>query len=107
MHLPLRAAILPLGGESMSEESSGATAEGFATLSRTGIVLDAWFPDPKLNPAGGKPATTRLYQRDPAGYARADDIRLVEIVRIRTDIAALRDGPVDAHDAYLRLHLLS
>ena len=40
----------------MSEESSGATAEGFASLSRTGIVLDAWFPDPKVTPAGGKPA---------------------------------------------------
>jgi len=91
----------------MSEESSGATAEGFASLSRTGIVLDAWFPDPKLTPAGGRTATTRLYQRDAAGYARADDIRQVEIVRIRTDIASLQERPVDGHDAYLRLHLLS
>src|SRR4051812_34508499 len=92
----------------MSETTdSGATGEGFATLSRTGIVLDAWFPEPRLTTAGGKPATTRLYQRDSAGYARADDIRQVEIVPIRTDIAALQYPPVDAHDAYLRLHLLS
>jgi 2,3,4,5-tetrahydropyridine-2-carboxylate N-succinyltransferase len=92
----------------MSETTdSGATGEGFATLSRTGIVLDAWFPEPRLTTAGGRPATTRLYQRDSAGYARADDIRQVEIVPIRTDIAALQDPPVDAHDAYLRLHLLS
>ena len=87
--------------------TSGATGEGFATLSRNGIVLDAWFPEPKLCEAGGKPATTRLYQSDAAGYARADDVRQVEIVPVRTDIAALQDPPLDAHDAYLRLHLLS
>jgi 2,3,4,5-tetrahydropyridine-2-carboxylate N-succinyltransferase len=86
---------------------SGATGEGFATLSRNGLVLDAWFPDPGLCEAGGKPATTRLYQSDAAGYARTDEVRQVEIVPIRTDIAALQDPPVDAHDAYLRLHLLS
>ena len=90
----------------MSEESSGATGEGFATLSRTGIVLDAWFPDPRLTKAGGKAATTRLF-RDPSGYARKDEVRQVEIVPIRTDIATLQDAPVDPHDAYLRLHLLS
>jgi len=68
---------------------SGATGEGFATLSRNGLVLDAWFPDPGLCEAGGKPATTRLYQSDAAGYARTDEVRQVEIVPIRTDIAAL------------------
>jgi 2,3,4,5-tetrahydropyridine-2-carboxylate N-succinyltransferase len=90
----------------MSEESSGATGEGFATLSRTGIVLDAWFPDPKLTKAGGKAATTRSFS-DASGYAHKDEIRKVEIVPIRTDIGALQEAPVDAHDAYLRLHLLS
>src|SRR5262245_284079 len=97
----------------MTDVLSGATAEGFATVARSapsardGIVLDAWFPDPKLTAAGGKPATTRLFQRDAAGYARADEIRQVEIVPIRTDIASLQDAPVDVHDCYLRLHLLS
>ena len=87
--------------------TSGATGEGFATVSRKGIVLDAWFPEPKLTTAGGRPATTRLFERDAAGYARPDDVRQVEIVPIRTDIASLQEPPVDTHDAYLRLHLLS
>lgn len=91
----------------MTDASSGATAEGFATVAADGIVLDAWFPDPELTAAGGRPATTRLFQRDAAGYARTDEIRRVEIVPIRTDIAALQDAPVDVHDCYLRLHLLS
>jgi 2,3,4,5-tetrahydropyridine-2-carboxylate N-succinyltransferase len=42
-----------------------------------------------------------------AGYARRDEIRDVEIVPIRTVIGSLASPPSDAHDAYLRLHLLS
>jgi 2,3,4,5-tetrahydropyridine-2-carboxylate N-succinyltransferase len=42
-----------------------------------------------------------------AGYARHDDIRDVDIVPIRTQIGSLSSAPVDVHDAYLRLHLLS
>jgi 2,3,4,5-tetrahydropyridine-2-carboxylate N-succinyltransferase len=91
----------------MSDLHSGATGEGFATVSRKGVVLDAWFPEPRLTAAGGRPATTRLYPADPLGYARADEVRQVEIVPIRTDIASLQDAPVDTQDAYLRLHLLS
>ena len=91
----------------MSDGLSGATGEGFATVSRKGVVLDAWFPEPRLTEAGGKPATTRLYQADSSGDARADEVRQIEIVPIRTDIASLQEPPIDAHDAYLRLHLLS
>jgi 2,3,4,5-tetrahydropyridine-2-carboxylate N-succinyltransferase len=92
----------------MSEAvACGAAGEGFATVSRKGVVLDAWFPEPKLTVAGGKPATTRLHHGDASGHARADEVRQVEIVPIRTEIASLKDAPVDAHDAYLRLHLLS
>jgi 2,3,4,5-tetrahydropyridine-2-carboxylate N-succinyltransferase len=87
--------------------TSGATGEGYATVSRGGAVLDAWFPEARLAPAGGQAATTRLYRSDADGYARTDDVRRVEIVPIRTDIASLQDAPVDVHDAYLRLHLLS
>ena len=76
-------------------------------MSRGGVVLDAWFPEARLAPAGGQAATTRLYRSDAEGYARTDDVRRVEIVPIRTDIASLQDAPVDVHDAYLRLHLLS
>jgi len=88
-------------------ESFGAIGEGFATVSRQGVVLDAWFLEPGLTAGGGKPATTRQQERDESGYARTDHIRRVEIVPIRTDIASLQDPPVDVHDAYLRLHLLS
>lgn len=96
-------------------ETSGAVGEGFATLSRNGRVLDAWFLDLQLTSSGGGPATVRLKQfpaaphlpADVAAYARADEIRRVDIVPIRTQIASLQDAPVDVHDAYLRLHLLS
>ena len=88
-------------------ELSGATGEGYATVSRNGVVLDAWFPAASLVAAGGRAATTRLYPSDREGYARTDEVRRVEIVPIRTDIASLQDAPVDVHDAYLRLHLLS
>ena len=88
-------------------ELSGATGEGYATVSRNGVVLDAWFPEARLVTAGGRAATTRLYPSDREGYARTDEVRRVEIVPIRTDIASLQDAPVDVHDAYLRLHLLS
>ena len=88
-------------------ELSGATGEGYATVSRNGVVLDAWFPEARLVTAGGRAATTRLYPGAHEGYARSDEVRRVEIVPIRTDIASLQDAPVDVHDAYLRLHLLS
>jgi len=88
-------------------ELSGATGEGYATVSRNGVVLDAWYPEARLVAAGGRAATTRFYPSDREGYARTDEVRRVEIVPIRTDIASLQDAPVDVHDAYLRLHLLS
>lgn len=88
-------------------ETSGATGEGYATVSRNGVVLDAWFPEARLVAAGGRAATTRLYPSDHERYIRTDEVRRVEVVPIRTDIAALQDAPIDVHDAYLRLHLLS
>jgi len=91
----------------MMTELSGATGEGYATVSRNGVVLDAWYPEARLVAAGGRAATTRFYPSDREGYARTDEVRRVEIVPIRTDIASLQDAPVDVHDAYLRLHLLS
>lgn len=38
---------------------------------------------------------------------RRDAVRGVEVVAVRTVISSLDDKPLDAHDAYLRLHLLS
>jgi 2,3,4,5-tetrahydropyridine-2-carboxylate N-succinyltransferase len=65
------------------------------------------FPNPELTSGGGKSQTTRLLERDAAGYARVDDIRQVEVVPVRTDIGSLEAAPIDVHDCYLRLHLLS
>lgn len=96
-------------------ERSGATGDGFATVSPDGRVLDSWFLQLRLGPETDGAATARLTERqiqealgDPAaGYARHDDIRDVDIVPIRTQIGSLASAPVDVHDAYLRLHLLS
>ena len=95
--------------------TSGAQGEGFATVASDGGVLDAWFLNLKLTPGGAKAGTQRVTglslpgqsADDVARYARKDDIRGVEVVPIRTEIACLADKPVDVHDVYLRLHLLS
>ncbi|CAM3006135.1 2,3,4,5-tetrahydropyridine-2,6-dicarboxylate N-succinyltransferase [Skermania piniformis] len=88
----------------------GATAVGLATVTPDGTVLDTWYPDPALAEvtesgtdrldAAGTPADfAELLGRDPA--------RGVEVVAVRTSIADLAAPPADAHDVYLRLHLLS
>jgi len=96
-------------------ETSGAQGEGFATIASDGSVLDSWFLNLKLTPGGGKAGTERLAglslpghaADDVARYVHKDDLRKVDVVPIRTDIASLADKPVDVHDVYLRLHLLS
>lgn len=59
----------------------------------------------------GTPGTERVFEPDaPAelsGLAGSDPDRGVEKVLVRTTIGSLEDKPVDAYDAYLRLHLLS
>ncbi|WP_199742604.1 2,3,4,5-tetrahydropyridine-2,6-dicarboxylate N-succinyltransferase [Nocardia stercoris] len=89
----------------------GASAVGLATVTVNGTILDTWFPEPQLGdyPTTG---TERLTETDPE-YARfaeltgPDEARRVEVVAVRTTIADLAAAPVDAHDVYLRLHLLS
>lgn len=97
------------------QEAPGAIAEGLATTTVDGRVLDSWFPHPRLTSAGNAQGTRRLSQQD-AIAALGDDagrcigldkMRNVEIVAIRTQIPSLEDAPIDAHDVYLRLHLLS
>ncbi len=78
---------------------TGASASGVATLAGD-RVLDAYYPEPRLG-AWGEPGTKTTGQRD------SDEIRKVETVPIVTSIGSLADPPVDAYDAYLRLHLLS
>ena len=79
--------------------SKPAAALGLATFSGN-TLLDAWYPAPVLssNPV------------DVAGLdagVREDAIRGVRVGVISTVIADLSQPPVDAADAYLRLHLLS
>jgi len=93
--------------------SIGARAVGLATIGPDGTVLDTWYPRPALAQVDGSAGTSHL----PASSAAAElgtDVRLgpdpvrgVEVVAVRTQLASLRDKPVDAHDVYLRLHLLS
>ncbi|WP_075743397.1 MULTISPECIES: 2,3,4,5-tetrahydropyridine-2,6-dicarboxylate N-succinyltransferase [Actinoalloteichus] len=107
--------------QNSDQQNIGAHGVGLATITADGTVLDTWFPVVKTGPVTtgqtdrGDATTVRL---DPAeavatlGEASAallvtDDARGVEVVAVRTAIASLAAPPVDAHDVYLRLHLLS
>lgn len=87
----------------------GASGAGLATLGTGGVVLDAWYP----NPALGEyicTASRRLDSAVPKQLGQltgTDPSRQTEVVAIHTTIADLAQPPVDAYDAYLRLHLLS
>jgi 2,3,4,5-tetrahydropyridine-2-carboxylate N-succinyltransferase len=85
---------------------------GLATLAHTGTVLDTWFPHPAPSlPPGMTTGTVRIPPDDtPEEFAALlgpDPARGVELVAVRTTIADLQEPPVDTHDVYLRLHLLS
>ncbi|PRQ12281.1 2,3,4,5-tetrahydropyridine-2,6-dicarboxylate N-succinyltransferase [Corynebacterium sp. 13CS0277] len=90
-----------------------AHAYGLATLTADDTVLDCWFPAPELDKGPGVTGTEFLDSfpaEAPAGLAALvgeDADRGTRRVAIHTSIASLEDAPVDACDAYLRLHLLS
>ncbi|MBV8540249.1 MAG: 2,3,4,5-tetrahydropyridine-2,6-dicarboxylate N-succinyltransferase [Pseudonocardiales bacterium] len=105
---------------------SSAHGVGLATLTHAGSVLDTWFPSPAPGlPPGTRTrateargaaaertaATVRVPPQDvPEGLAALlgpDPARGVELVAVRTAVPDLQAPPVDAHDVYLRLHLLS
>ncbi|MEU7136920.1 2,3,4,5-tetrahydropyridine-2,6-dicarboxylate N-succinyltransferase [Streptomyces sp. NPDC046261] len=95
--------------------TTGAVAAGLATIAADGTVLDTWFPAPELVAEPG-PAGTETLSAEAAAEALGegalkavgpDPRRGVTVVAVRTVIASLDDKPLDAHDAYLRLHLLS
>ncbi|MGA5134337.1 2,3,4,5-tetrahydropyridine-2,6-dicarboxylate N-succinyltransferase [Streptomyces olivoreticuli] len=98
-----------------SRTTTGAVAAGLATITEDGTVLDTWFPAPELVAEPGPAGTERLTAERAAellgeGALKAlgpDPRRGVEVVAVRTVIASLDAKPLDAHDAYLRLHLLS
>lgn len=76
-----------------------ASGHGIATISN-GTTLDVWFPAPALT------ALTGSAPAELAALVGEDKARAVtrELVSIEIDISK---APVDAADAYLRLHLLS
>ena len=76
-----------------------ASGHGIATISN-GTTLDVWFPAPALS------ALTGSAPAELAALAGEDKDRAVtrELVSIEIDITK---APVNAADAYLRLHLLS
>ncbi len=94
--------------------SEGAHAIGLATVTSDGTVLDTWYPQPRLG--GADPAGTERLTAEQAAATLGPSVtaalgedtdRRVEVIAVRTSIASLADPPVDAHDVYLRLHLLS
>lgn len=97
----------------MPVSTSAASAFGLATIAADASVLDVWFPAPALvdsAEAGTQevdPAEVPAEHGDLLDLAGEDEDRGVRQVVVRTSIASLADGPQDAYDAYLRLHLLS
>jgi 2,3,4,5-tetrahydropyridine-2-carboxylate N-succinyltransferase len=76
-----------------------ASGHGIATISK-GTTLDVWFPSPTLSAlVGSAPAEL-------SALVGSDEARGItrELVSVEIDIT---QAPVDAKDAYLRLHLLS
>ena len=101
--------------DTTAPRTTGAVAAGLATIAADGTVLDTWFPAPALSEAAGPAGTERLSAEkavellgDGAAKAVGTDARRgVEVVAVRTVISSLDEKPIDTHDAYLRLHLLS
>jgi 2,3,4,5-tetrahydropyridine-2-carboxylate N-succinyltransferase len=95
-------------------ETKGAHGFGLATVTTDGTVLDTWFPNPKLG-ATQAAGTRRLTAEEAAeelgagvtGLLGPDAARGVEVIAVSTVIDDLERPPTDAHDAYLRLHLVS
>lgn len=86
-----------------------AFARGLATVTHDGTVLDVWYPAPKIGEAVSSTGTTRLEETPQqfANLAGPDEERGVARVPVATSISDISAAPVDAYDAYLRLHLLS
>ena len=100
------------------QQPAGAWGVGLATISeRDGRVLDTLYPAPALGapPTGAAAGTIELEAHQAAVLdahivaeaAGHDELRRVRTVAVLTVIGDLQSAPADAHDAYLRLHLLS
>ncbi|GAB3539445.1 2,3,4,5-tetrahydropyridine-2,6-dicarboxylate N-succinyltransferase [Arthrobacter tecti] len=80
-----------------------ASGVGLATVAEDGTVLDVWYPQPVLGALEGSDDPLRA---ELAAVAAPDALRGVTQEVLTTQVN-LDDAPVDAADAYLRLHLLS
>lgn len=81
----------------------GASGTGLATIV-TGpdrVVLDTWFPAPALGPDAPDASAALTHLILPGSSTG------VSTVVVRTEVDSLAAPPADAHDVYLRLHLLS
>jgi 2,3,4,5-tetrahydropyridine-2,6-dicarboxylate N-succinyltransferase len=83
-----------------THQPGSAWGIGLATTTTDGTVLDVWYPAPTLGPARDADDT------ELRALAADDADRGVRQKVIRT-VSDLGAPPVDAADAYLRLHLLS
>ena len=110
-----------------SPRAAGAWAVGIATLTDDGRVLDTWYPEPRLGYEDGVRAigedvghqggslthetdrgqAFRAFKVDLSHLTGADESRRVQRIPVATFIEDLDAAPIDAHDVYLRLHLLS
>ncbi|MCW2784955.1 MAG: tetrahydrodipicolinate N-succinyltransferase [Marmoricola sp.] len=90
----------------MSAPASGSPAHawgfGLATIADDGSTLDTWYPAPAL----GEAPTDAVAPGFLTGLVTKDPVRQVHTEVVLRAIT-LTDAPVDASDAYLRLHLLS
>ncbi|MCG7258197.1 MULTISPECIES: 2,3,4,5-tetrahydropyridine-2,6-dicarboxylate N-succinyltransferase [unclassified Corynebacterium] len=108
---------------------TSAYGHGFATLTDSGDVLDTWFFEFDLGTAdaratesgtaGSTESGTQVLDLSDAtasapepfrplvNLASKDEFRGTRRVAVTTTIADLDAAPADAHDAYLRLHLIS
>lgn len=95
--------------------TTGAEGFGLATVSNKNTVLDTWYPFVSLRSDAAGSATSELtdsYIAESLGkWARRagqwDERRAVRTIAVKTSIASLEESPVDIHDVYLRLHLIS
>jgi 2,3,4,5-tetrahydropyridine-2-carboxylate N-succinyltransferase len=105
---------------------AGAWGVGLATFAADDRVLDTWYPSPALSSPAATTAeavrhgaeipgsvrldpemATELLGLDVTAACGSDPLRRVGRRAVATFIERLDDPPIDAHDVYLRLHLLS
>jgi 2,3,4,5-tetrahydropyridine-2-carboxylate N-succinyltransferase len=82
--------------------TDGAWGYGLATETLDGRVLDTWYPSPAL----GEGPRHKQAPSELAAMA-GTDLRRGICTHVVLTVSDLASSPVDARDAYLRLHLLS